>query len=151
MQRYPENLNVDIEDFRRSDWKSALGSRDQQGYSSMWRSLSAAARTAIEGGKVSERKVLWLLADACSMMLNPSSANEPFKPFMVIHGKRSALPEDFQQSDVALFSQIAEEVDDVWLRARLADLVWLLKSPRSPQHALLAIDAYRTISLNRAT
>jgi hypothetical protein len=70
MQGYPENLNVDIEDFRRSDWKAALGARDREGYSSMWHSLSAAARTAIESGQVSEGKVLWLLADACSMILN---------------------------------------------------------------------------------
>jgi hypothetical protein len=52
MQRYPENINVDIEDFRRSNWKSAIGSRDREGYSSMWQSLSAAARTAIEKGDI---------------------------------------------------------------------------------------------------
>lgn len=117
----------------------------------MWQSLSAAARSAIEGGKASERKVLWLLADACSMMINPGSANEPFKPFMVMDGKRSSLPEDFGESDVELFSLIAEELDDAWLQGRLADLVWLLKSPCSPKHALLAIDAYRRIPLDTET
>jgi hypothetical protein len=117
----------------------------------MWQSLSSAARSAIEGRKTPEGKVLWLLADACSMMLNPGSANEPFKPFMVMSGKRSSLPEDFEQSEVDLFSLIAEEVDDAWLQARLADLVWLLKSPRSPKHALLAIDAYRRIPLDTVT
>jgi hypothetical protein len=61
------------------------------------------------------------------------------------------VAEDFEQAEITLFSQIAEEVDDVWLQARLADLVWLLKRPRSPQHALLAIDAYRKIPLERAT
>ena len=100
---------------------------------------------------MSEGKVLWLLADACSMMLNPGSANEPFKPIMVMNGKRSSLPEDFQQSDVELFSLVAEEVDDVRLQARLADLVWLLATPRSPKHALLAIDAYRRMSLDSKT
>ncbi|MGH8727212.1 MAG: DUF7380 domain-containing protein, partial [Burkholderiales bacterium] len=151
MERYPQDLSVGIDDFRRSDWKSAIASSEREGYSGMWQSLSAAARSAIEGGRTSEGKVLWLLADACSMMLNPGSANEPFKPFMVMNGKRSSLPEDFQQSDVELFSSIAEEVDDVWLQARLADLVWLLASPRSPKRALLAIDAYRRIPLDTET
>ncbi|WP_218081249.1 DUF4209 domain-containing protein [Anthocerotibacter panamensis] len=151
MQRYPENIHVNIEDFRRSDWKSAIDSRAREDYPSMWQSLSAAARAAIESGEIAEGKVLWLLADACSMMLNPRSANEPFKPFMVMNGKRSSVPEDFQQSDVTLFAQIAEEIDDIWLQARLADLVWLLKRPRSPQHALLAIDAYRKIPLDAKT
>jgi hypothetical protein len=151
MERYPQDLSVGIDDFRRSDWKSAIASSEREGYPGMWQSLSAAAGSAIEGGRTSEGKVLWLLADACSMMLNPGSANEPFKPFMAMNGKRSSLPEDFQQSDVELFSLIAEEVYDVWLQARLADLVWLLASPRSPKHAPLAIDAYRRIYLDTET
>lgn len=117
----------------------------------MGQSLSAAAQAAIENGQHSEGKGLWLLADACWMMLNPSSPNEPFKPYIVMNGKRSSLPEDFQQSDIILFSQFAEEVDNVWLQARLADLVWLLIVPRSPRHALLAIDAYRQIPLDTKT
>lgn len=148
MQHYPENTSVDIDDFRRSNWRIAIESGNREGYSSMWQSLSEAARTAIENGSASEGKALWLLADACSMMLNPHSVNEPFKPFMITDGKRSALPEDFQECDIALFSQFSEEVDDVWLQARLADLVWLLQKPRSPKHALLAIDAYRQVSID---
>lgn len=151
MQRYPENTIADIEDFRRADWRKAIDSSDREGYSSIWQSLSAAARTAIEAGQIAEGKVLWLLADACSMMLSPGGVNSPFKPFMVMEGKRSALPEDFQESDVALLAQVSEEIDDAWVQARLADLVWLLKRPRSPKHALLAIDAYRTIPLNTET
>ena len=151
MQQYPQDIEVGIEEFRRSGWKSAMSSGVQDGYPGMWQSLSAAARTAIDNGQNPEGKVLWLLADACSMMLNPSSPNEPFKPFMVILGKRSSLPEDFQQPDIELFSLVVEEVDDLWLQARLADLVWLLASPRNHKYALLAIDAYRQIPLDTET
>ena len=151
MQRYPENTNASIENFRNSGWKTAIDSCDREGYPSLWQSLSAAARDSIEKGQDSEGKVLWLLADACSMMLSPSSVNEPFKPFAVMDGKRSSLPEDFWPPDVDLFSKISEEVDDVWLKARLADLVWLLQKPRSHKHALLAIDAYRLLPLDTET
>lgn len=85
------------------------------------------------------------------MMLNPSSSNEPFKPFMVMNDKRSSLPIDFQHSDVELLAALAEEVDDPWLQARLADLVWLLLEPRNPKYALLAIDAYRQLPLDSET
>src|SRR4030042_5909283 len=108
MEGYPQDLTVGIDDFRRSNWKLAIASSEREGYSSMWQSLSAAARSAIEEGRISEGKVLWLLADACSMMLNPGSANEPFKPIMAMFGKRSSLPEDFQQSEAELFSLLAE-------------------------------------------
>jgi hypothetical protein len=151
MEHYSQDLVVGIDDFRRSGWKRVITSREREGYDSMWLSLSAAARQAIDEGKASEGKVLWLLADACSMMLHPTSPNEPFRPIMVMSGRRSALPEDFQQAHIDFFSLIVEEVDDIWLRARLADLLWLLGKPRKHDHALLAIDAYRRAPLDAAT
>ena len=81
------------------------------------------------------------------MMLTPNSISEPFSPLMVMDGKRSSLPEDFHQEDIDLFSQMVEEIEDMWLKARLADLVWLLQRPRNTKFALMAIDAYREIPL----
>jgi hypothetical protein len=151
MQRYPENISLNIDDFRHSGWRNAVNSSNQESYCGMYSSFISTAQAAIENGKMSEGKVLWLLADACSMMLTPGSPNEPFKPFMVWMGKRSALPEDFQALDLALFSRFSEEVDNFRLQARLADLVWLLSKPRNLKHALLAIDAYRRIPLDAET
>ena len=151
MQRYPDNTTANIEDFRRSNWKAAIDASATHGYSGMWQGLSAAANAAVAGGRFSEGKVLWLLADACSMMVNPKSANTPFKPLMVTRTGRSPIPEDIQAPDVDLLAQISEDVDDPWIQGRLADLVWLLKKPRSPKYALAAIDAYRKIPLDAET
>lgn len=87
MERYPENIQIGPEDFRGSGWKEVLKPSTQEGYSDMWRAFSAAARQAIDGKKMAEGKVLWLLADACSMMLNSASVNEPFKPIMLMEGR----------------------------------------------------------------
>jgi hypothetical protein len=106
MERYPKDIDISIEDFRNSNWLAAITDSSREDCSSMWQSLSSAARQAIKDKKLEKGKVLWLLADACSMMLRPSSLNEPFKPIMVMNGKRSALPEDFQSSDIAFFAQI---------------------------------------------
>lgn len=148
MSRYPEGITVSIETLRNCGWKAAIGSGAGSGYFGRYESLSAAAQKAIESGQLPEGKCLWLLADACSMMLDPSSLNEPFKPFASFRDRRSATPEDFAQSDIALFAEFVQEVDDVWLRARIADLVWLLMEPKSPQYARLAIDSYIQIPLD---
>ena len=151
MEYYPEQIIVTIESLRNSNWKEALAACNRVDYSSMWESLSAAARTAIENGLLAEGKGLWLLADACSMRLNPCSPNEPFKPFMIIDGRRSSLPSDFHQLELNLFAEFVEEIDNPWLQARLADLIWLLMQPRQPKYALLAIDAYRQLPLDAQT
>lgn len=147
--RYPADLPVTVEDFYACGWKEALQAiaPDDFGYSALWTALSKAARSAMESDRRTHAKVLWLLADASSMMLRPSSLTAPFKPFAVFHDRRSALPEDFSEDDLLFFAELIEHIDHPLLKARLADLLWLVGKPRNIQHALAAIDSYRTISL----
>ena len=92
-------------------------------------------------------KILGLFADACSMMLSPESANEPFKPLMQSRTHRWVVPNDLRDSDIAFFAEVVDEIRDPRLAARLADLVWLRQVPRDPKFALTAIDNYRAIPL----
>lgn len=150
-QRYPADLIVSAQDFASCGWKAVLNQTSREGYSAMWQAFSTAARSAMEQGLNERGKVLWLLADACSMMLSPSSLNEPFKPYAVFHDRRSVIPDDLTESDIDFFAEIANDVEDVWLKARLADLSWLKKKPREVMYAVTAIDAYRSIPLDTET
>lgn len=150
-ERYPADLALTEQDFRDCGWKDVLSKMSREGYPSMWQAFSAVARQAMDEGRASHGKVLWLLADACSMMLVPKSINEPFKPFMVMEGQRSVIPDDLSESDVAFFSQVVDAADDPWLKARLADLTWLRQTQRDVRFALAAIDAYRAIALDAET
>lgn len=150
-QRYPVDLVISAQDFADSGWKDVITQTSCEGYSGMWQALSAAAHGAIEQGRNEHGKVLWLLADACSMMLSPSSQNEPFKPYAVFNDRRSLIPDDLSDLDITFFSQIVDAVDDDRLKARLADLVWLKGNPRNASFALKAIDAYRSIPLDTDT
>ncbi|WP_205700271.1 DUF7380 domain-containing protein [Crenobacter intestini] len=147
MERYPENTNITLDDFNTCGWRESLEEARREDYSSMWQQLSSRARKATEGGNLAAGKVLWLLADACSMILKPNSLNEPFAPCMVTDGKRSALPEDFKKEDIEFFSKIIPLIDEPKLCARISDIVWLLQKPRNPQNALFAIDNYRSIEI----
>ena len=150
-QRYPAELIITPEYCSSSGWKKAIASASQDGYSSMWQAFSSAARTAIDEGRNEHGKVLWLLADACSMMLSPSSLNEPFKPFAVFRDRRSVIPDDFFEADLEFFASIVDEIDDNRLKARFADLLWLKKTPKDVSFVLMAIDAYRAIPLDTET
>ena len=150
-ERYPADLLITVQDFGTCGWKEALTTATREGYPTMWQTFSAAARQAIEEGRQPNGKVLWLLADICSMMLSPKSLNEPFKPIMVMDGQRSIIPDDLTDADIAFFAQTVDEVGDCWLKARLADVVWLKGKPRNMKFALAAIDAYRSISLDTET
>jgi hypothetical protein len=72
MHSYPEDTVATIEDFKSSRWKIAVFAEPGQAvYPAVWDRLSNTARDALAEGKSAESKVLWLLADACSMMLKP--------------------------------------------------------------------------------
>ena len=153
-----EELVLTSEGFAGCGWKEVLAGSGREDhpsmYSAMYSAFSDAAKQSINQDRQAHGKVLSLLADACSMMLSSDSTNEPFKPFVDFRasgGGRSILPDDLSETDIAFFAEIVETVDDPWLKARLADLVWLLQSPRKVKFALAAIDSYRTIPLDIET
>ena len=150
-KRYQEDLIISPEDFISSEWNKAINELPQKSYPMIWQTLSEAARSAIDQNENERGKVLWLLADACSMMLSPSSQNEPFKPFSVFHDRRSVIPDDLLETDINFFAQIVDLVDEKWLKARISDLIWLKGKPRNTSFALKAIDAYRSIPLDENT
>lgn len=146
-ERYPADLKVSPQDFAECGWKEAIQAALHPGYFSISQAFRDAANLALQGGLLARGKVLCLLEEACSMMLAPESMNEPYKPYAQFQGRRSKIPDDFSKEEIEYFAQIVPMVDDVWLKARLADLVWLLQRPRQIQFALDAIDAYRSIPL----
>ena len=157
---HQEEKVLTSEDFAGCGWKEVLAgywlAREDHPsmYSAMYSAFSDAAKQSINQDRQAHGKVLSLLSDACSLMLSSDSTNEPFKPFVDFRasgGGRSILPDDLSETDVAFFAEIVETVDDPWLKSRLADLVWLLQSPRKVKFALAAIDSYRTIPLDIET
>ena len=137
-----------IKDFANSSWRAVLKDIDKESYASMSNAFSAAANKAFIDSQNTDGRVLQLLAKVCSMKLAPDSRNEPFKPyFQMGDGQRSTIPDDFTETELALFSHAIETIENPRLKARLADLLWLMPSSRQPKFALAAIDSYRLIPL----
>ena len=145
------NLVLTLDDFKNSGWKDALGPPEERCYSFMHLNLETAARIAFNNDQPARGKALLLLSNACSMMLEPESRSEPFKPIYKNYssGRRSYIPDDFLKPDLEFFAEILEHIDDARLKARLADILWLTAAPRRDRKtALTAIDSYRSIPLD---
>ena len=141
------SVQVNIEDFETCDWKKVLSQTSREGYFGMQEAFSSAAKQAIEEEKGAHGQIFQLFAKACSMMLNPRSFNEPFQPMFVGDGYRSAIPDDFSEENILFFSKIVDHIDDMLLKARLSDLIWLKRRDLGVKFALAAIDAYRSVPL----
>ena len=136
-ERYPSDLVVTKEDFLQSGWKDAISGLERCNHTSRCSALSAAERRAFDDGQLSRGKVLFTLGKALFILKNACSGRE--------------LIEDVTEVEIAFFTEIVDEVDDPWLKAHLAHLVWHYQRPRNIKFALDAIDSYRSIPLDDET
>jgi hypothetical protein len=118
------NVPLTLDDLINSGWRDIVVPAIADGYSSAWQPLSSAAKAALEGGEEGKARALWALSDACSMMLVPTSSTEPFRAYVQVSDGRSAIPSDFSKEELEVLGHFVAHVDEPWLRARLADLVW---------------------------
>ena len=145
---FPDGPEFTLQYLKNCGWKAALNNSEGESYASKWSALTRSAEEARSKGSFPEGKALALLSHVCSMMLKPENRNEPFQPAAVFTDGRSAIADDFTEPEINIFEQFLDSVDDPWLKARIADLLWLRQSPRDPKFALEAIDAYRLIPLD---
>ena len=142
-----EDIELTSEDFAECGWKSALSECEGDSYAAISSALFDASRRADSEGRKRHGKALWLLAHACFMMMTPSDRNAPFKPAVVIEGSRSGIPEDFVKFGLSHFENILGDIESPRMKARVADLLWLIRTPRDRKFAIEAIDAYRLVPL----
>ena len=146
-----DNSEQVLDAFNDCGWEAVLDGVSHNNYASISQALHEAATEAGNNGRQAHSKVLRLLAEACSMRLLPDKPNEPFGPSWVSGGRRSAIADDFTDSEIDFFAKISDTIDNPFLKGRLADLVWHRRVPRDIGFALAAIDSYKQIPLNVAT
>ncbi|HEO66328.1 MAG TPA: DUF4209 domain-containing protein, partial [Spirochaetes bacterium] len=148
-----EQVKFNRDDFIASDWRQVVSAETIHGYASISQAFGRSSNLYMEDGESSKGYMMKLLSKACSMMFEVKSINEPFKPIFqdFQEGTRSAIPEDLTVDELCFFEGILSEVDDIWLKARIADLLWLCRKPKLPDHARIAINAYRSHAINAKT
>jgi hypothetical protein len=100
---------------------------------------SAAVDTNIETPAV---RIFSMLAAVMGMYPKAQEPNEPFGPMVTwADGRRTATPADFRGEPVDILAQMADRAGHPVLRARLADVCWLLDRKRASL-GTVAISAY---------
>ena len=140
-----EGIVATVEDFRRSGWEEVISCAEPYDYALFSSRLSDEFGQAHKDGDPVRKEVFRILSAACSMCLRGDNRTAPFAPMWEGMGQRSAMPEDFGESSLDLFSESLPEIQNPWLRSRLADVLWIRR--KEYKDALTAIDAYRQIPL----
>lgn len=145
------DLELTTQDFAECGWKSVLANCEEDSYFAIAQAFSHASSKTDSEGRKRHGKALRLLEQACFMMMTPSDRNAPFKPVIVSEGRRSVLPEDFIQFGLSHFENILGDIESPRLKARVADILWIVRTPPDRKFAIEAIDAYRLVPLTGET
>ena len=87
-------------------------------------------------------RVFRMLSAATGMLFKPRERNEPFGAMVVFEdGRRSPIPSDFRGAPAEVIAAAAEGASHPALKARLADLCWVLDR-RKGKMAAAAVAAY---------
>ena len=82
------------------------------------------------------------------MSLDPSDHNNPFKVnHPTFEVARAVITDHLQETGTTTFENIFSSCENLLIKARIADFLWQVHSPKDPKFALAAIDAYRAIPL----
>ncbi|CAN5336335.1 DUF4209 domain-containing protein [soil metagenome] len=128
-----------LDEVNRYDWQSIAGEPykfDCFGLSTAFYERSSALKKSDPRGSA----VFAFFGNCTSPFLQPESLNQPLKPMFEGNGWNSSIPDDLPPALVALIPDLAPNVRNPELRARLADISWLQQGKY--QMALLAIDSY---------
>lgn len=109
--------------------------------SEYWEIFAKAAKT--ETDPICKDK-LELLRDVTSYCFNfDDFSRNPFRPLFHFYQEgRSPLIEDLDDKKIELLSVLLEEVNDLELKARIADVIHFCKNKNSLQYAQIAVDSY---------
>lgn len=138
-----------IEDFRNADIDQHIG--EYRNYSGLCTNLNTASKECSESDPQKSR-LLNLLASVTSMSIHGDSLHEPLVPFWRgADGTSSAHVDCFSAEELKFFQTIVPEVTDIFLAARIHDLLWIRSETKHIRHARGAIDAYRQFPLTAET
>lgn len=137
------------EDFARTDWRAVVAAEPVDDVRDLAPRFRARAQEAVAANDPGAWAVYEALADACSLMLRPGVAQEPFVPFMVTEAFRTPGLEDLTPQMVESCRTVHADASSAPLRARLADIAWV----RARDHAAAAaaiqsyLDVVRSVRL----
>ena len=118
-----DDLELTSEDFAECGWKAVLSECEGDSYAAISKAFFDASGKADSEGCRRHGRALWLIAQACFMMLDPSDRNAPFRSAVVFGGNRSAIAEDFVQFGLSHFDSILDDIEDSRMRARVSDIL----------------------------
>ena len=114
---------ITVDNLRTVDFESIVSHIDN--YRQLYHLAFENAARDIKDKDETSHKVFCLMASLTSLHLKPHNKLTPFGPMFVFNNRRSSIPDDFLKEELDALSKYLSEINDVELKSRIADIIWL--------------------------
>lgn len=129
---------------RVSPWREAFHNLGVESYHDLATAFREKARVAQQAGADDNHRSLKLLAELCMMYVRAEKLVDPFGPMMSGTNGRTLIPDDLTDIELVALEELLPEVDNHWLRARIADTLWVRL--KKTELILMALESYLFLS-----
>ncbi len=139
-----QNLDLAKQDFERCGFQEIVTQSPKKECNTYQRLFFDEAQKEEVGGDKIGQEVFTLLGAVCSLRLDPE-ADEVFAPAFVWYGPpaiRAFILDDFTENHLQALALIVDDIQDVELRARVADVLWEKARGKYYSELPIAIEAY---------
>ena len=134
------NQCVTLADFERCQWEQVVASAPR---GTCFDYFELFGKKCTEAAAANDRVAVAVFRLLCKVTfphLRPDSVTEPFRDPFAIGGQPLATLDHLSDAELEVLQQLAPNIADPEMRARVADVIWVRK--RDAQCAQLAVDAY---------
>lgn len=129
-----------LEVLKAIDWESVVSGSHEHTCLAYSHHFFRRAGELNEDQNIQGMEALLILAHCTGLRLRPANRHHPFEVVFVSRTAGKSVLEDLDSYELELLRQLASATTDPELRARFADIAWVLK--RNYQSAAVAIQAY---------
>src|SRR5258708_26544308 len=136
-----QNISLSKRDFDECDWQPVITQCDQKECHIYSRLFFEEAVKAEKAANAKAQEIFTLLGGIASLIFTLDNKETPFAPVFVWNdGSRSFIVDDLTDEHLKVLTEVAPEVADPEMRARIADVLWI--RTRNFRMAGLAVNAY---------
>ena len=121
------NFSVTHEDFQNYSWQEVIETAERKQCHNYYGLFFGKAAELEKAGDERGCRVFRFLGAITSLHSRYDNQDEPYGPLWTEHTRRSTIVDDFADQDLEVLRKLLLETRDADLKARFADLLWVVK------------------------
>src|SRR5438034_68927 len=131
-------FGVTIDDVRAYPWQDAIKASPKKEMMSYHSLMSQALADRQNAGDSRGVNVYRLLGGLTAWMPSYDDSDSKYQPMF----SGAIAGHDYQEGDLDVLEQLLPEIADPEFKSRVADLLWIRRKRKNPEHARVAVQAF---------